>query len=280
MSFIRNNLFLVVLTAVVVALGGLLMAVNSSVSTELDKQVQKRLTTDMNLRARRPVNAAIIKSERDTVERVKESYDRATERNIEWNRKNLPVLQHDPDNNGKLVDAFPMTEGLPPTTYDLTRRYLSQLDSLLGSLHPTAPASEAEKKDKADGWEAILKRKQDEQKPPPDAAAAPGNRNYNNRASGEDDPGMVFGRSIANPSHGREGTSPNLPPGGREEGRPVAAAGEGPRRMGLCRSRRAGPQVQDRPDRRRGGGPMAGAGGAVGDERHHRGDQPDQRAGL
>lgn len=153
MGFFKENLFFVLLAAGVVLIGGVLLAVASSVGDDVDQRLKKRRDTAPRLVSEREstkVNPRIVRAEDVRVHTTRNDANDVQSRSIDWNRKKckplrLPLLDEKEEVVGH-VDAFP----IDPKTYldyslryRFTHEYLQEMEALRRKLKPaTLPEKE------------------------------------------------------------------------------------------------------------------------------------------
>jgi len=142
MRFLRENLFLVIVVAVVLLGGGALVAGYLRLSKDTDSAAGDRVQLAGNfsqLAGGGGANAAMVESAEKRAEVVKSAVAKVEQVSVDWNRANFPVFQL-PEEGGKTVPAFPIDEALyrdQALDYTFTRVYLEEMNKLLASLKPT-----------------------------------------------------------------------------------------------------------------------------------------------
>ena len=147
MGFFKENLFFVLLAAGVILIGGVLLAVASSVGDDVEQGLKKRqdIVSKLAGELRKPrVNSAIVKVEGVRVQTVRDDANDVRSRMIDWNRKTckplrLPLLDKDLVVVGH-VDAFPIDQDIYrdySLRYRFTHVYLQEMEALRRRLKPT-----------------------------------------------------------------------------------------------------------------------------------------------
>lgn len=167
MNFLRANIFLVILVAAVVVLGGGLLALSMMTASSVDKEVAARLSVSSQLerlaKDSLKVNDTVLNSARQKVEAVKASADKVVEENRDWNRRTYPIIELafvDDNDAPQNIRAFPIDResyrsyGL---VYKFAQQYRRQLKDMLAEINAIEPPTPAEV---ADEQEAFLSRLQ------------------------------------------------------------------------------------------------------------------------
>ncbi len=187
MEFVRKNLFLIILGAIVLVVGGAMIFMKLGADDETDQKAALRTGASgsqalQNL-ARGKISRLRVEAEKTRVETVQGAAKEVAEACIEWNRKNYPVLSVTPRDATKAIPAFPVDEKLYETLnlkYDVTQTYYRELVALLEPLGRAVPPTEAEIEDEAITQTKIirdrLKRERQHaiaagKEPPPDPGA-------------------------------------------------------------------------------------------------------------
>ena len=152
MEFVRKNLFLIIVGAVVLVVGGGMIFLKLGADDETDKKVALRTAASQSLQslARSKISRQVVEAERTRVETVQGAAKKVAEACIEWNRKNYPVLSVTPRDSTKAIPAFPVDEKQYETLnlkYDVTQTYYKELVALLEPLGRAVPPTEAEIED-------------------------------------------------------------------------------------------------------------------------------------
>ena len=185
MEFVRKNLFLIIVGAVVLVVGGAMIFMKLGADDDTDQKVARRTALSRSLQslARAKISRQVVEAERTRVETVQGAAKKVAEACIEWNRKNYPVLSVTPRDSTKAIPAFPVDEKQYETLnlkYDVTQTYYKELVALLEPLGRAVPPTEAEIEDEAIVQAKIiqdrLKRERQNaiaagKEPPPDPGA-------------------------------------------------------------------------------------------------------------
>jgi hypothetical protein len=161
MRFVRENLFLIVVAAIVLLGGGGMVATCFIVSQDIQKAADIRGEMDQTLEdlKGRGSNAAMVTDAEKRVKAIQEAAGKVASLCIEWNRKNLPVLQLQIPESDTTVPAFPIDEQLyrdHGLGYVFTKTYMEATQSLLDSLRPTTPPTEGEIQSQQLQWQNHL----------------------------------------------------------------------------------------------------------------------------
>ncbi len=151
------------MVAVVVVVGGIMLASSASISEHVDKALSTRKALSVQLgRLRQPlVNVAIVEAERQRVEDVLAAQQAVVNASIAWNRRNYQplVLKFKAEDGDRQVPAFPVDQQLYGR-YDLTRNaaesYHVELDKLLSTLEPVVAATQKQLEEEKSLWEKKL----------------------------------------------------------------------------------------------------------------------------
>lgn len=159
MSFIRENMFLLVLLAAVLVVGGTLVALDFSTSDEVEARMdhRKKISDELQSRSKERVNSNMVSAMKINVEEIQRTAKELAAEQTELNHKPYKVIQLPVQ--GKPVDAFPYVladyrrEGLALKFIDL---FQAEPNLLRDQLHATAAPSEKELTDEAKKQEALL----------------------------------------------------------------------------------------------------------------------------
>lgn len=199
MQFVRQNLFLIIVIAVVLVVGGAMLAMDLSASSNVDKEIAARESLSSRLRrlASAGISSQMVRAEDLRVKSVKEAAKAVTADCIEWNHKNYKVLSVTVDDGAdqKVVKAFPVDKQLYEAKglkFKVTKEYRKRLRAMLTPLKPTRIPTRLE----------IDKEKQVQKKILMDRAKKDRRRAEAGRDAGADD-----GRESIEPAAEREATS-------------------------------------------------------------------------
>lgn len=153
MEFIRQNMTLIIVAAVFLAVAGLLLIVDVVVSGKIDAAIAERegLSQQLQSLSRNGINRKMKEAEKLRVETIKAAQQRVIEQSTEWNRLRFRdmILSATDSRSGspQTVYAFPYD----PEVYnwsslrlDLSQNYVDRMDALLAELVPAEPASAEE----------------------------------------------------------------------------------------------------------------------------------------
>ena len=148
MPFIKNNLFLIALVAVVLILcGGGLAFYFSYDSDVTDKITQReRLADSIKSLGARPVNAGTLKTQQAYVDGVKTEYQKVVAQSQEINRRGRAMMTVEP-NGDKPIAIFPVDKqaySRHSVEMLFVPKYQREMAKLLDMLHPVKPPSQAE----------------------------------------------------------------------------------------------------------------------------------------
>jgi hypothetical protein len=153
MTFLRENIFLLVFVAVVLIVGIVILVMGFSADAGVDDLIDQRvqLSGELDRVGRtKKVNDAVLKSERDRVDSVRKAARDLLDKSRDWNRRNYQVIElqyNDDDGKAHIEPAFPIDRrkyesfGL---VLKFTGKYREKLLSLLGRLNATRPPTEGE----------------------------------------------------------------------------------------------------------------------------------------
>jgi hypothetical protein len=149
MEFVRKNLFLIIVAAVVLVVGGGMVFMKLGADEDTDKKVALRTGASASLQslARSKISRRVVEAEKTRVETVQAAAKEVADACIKWNRKNYPVLSVTPRGATTAIPAFPIDEKQYETLnlkYDVTQTYYKKLVALLDPLAPAVPPTEAE----------------------------------------------------------------------------------------------------------------------------------------
>jgi len=152
MEFVRKNLFLIIVGAVVLVVGGAMVVMKLGADDKTDQKSALRTVATQSLQnlARGKISRWRVEAEKARVETVQGAAKEVAEACIEWNRKNYPVLSVTPRGSTKAIPAFPVDEKQYETLnlkYDVTQTYYKELVALLEPLRRAVPPMEAEIED-------------------------------------------------------------------------------------------------------------------------------------
>jgi len=162
MQFIRQNMFYVVLIALVVVTAGALVFLNMSVSGKVDgrEEVRGRASRDVqNAGTGQPVNPTILANRRKFLDTLRGGAKGVVDSCVDWNRRNLVDPNHmiSAVGDGKPVTAFPIDPNqYDKLAYNFSNDYLGKLVALIKTISPTSPPTDDEIKVKADQIARIL----------------------------------------------------------------------------------------------------------------------------
>jgi hypothetical protein len=166
MAFIKQNLFLVILAAVVVVLAGVALAVSSGIADQVDRRKAEREQLAQRLRrlARgTPVSDAMVAQEAKRVEQVKHWAEQFDEQCVAWNRRHYRPLRLRMQDGPQTYDAFPIDLTLyrrHSGRYTFTKTYIERLAALRQSLRPTTPPTKARIEAATERWRKKLREMQ------------------------------------------------------------------------------------------------------------------------
>lgn len=165
MQFVRDNLFYVTLIAVVVVLGGLIVAAGFSFSGGADRQMQaKQSVADALAACRRakPVNQRHIAIEKDRVSSIQAAAKEVAQACRKWNNRNYSVFRTSTLVDGKPFPAFPddprNSRILEQCHWEFAADYQRVMDEVLKLLRPTSPPTAEKIGERAKIWEGRLLR--------------------------------------------------------------------------------------------------------------------------
>ena len=166
MRFLRDNLFLVVLTAGTVVVSAGLLAWGWSVSDKIDVQEmapRRKLVTRLKQLSRRPyVNVETNNSDKQLVENIDRSLRGVRQRNIEWNSRNFKVptlkLLRGGDTPALPYDAKTWDRNTLADQFVVA--YHKSLNKMLSRLRATTPPSERQIKAEAQLQEDTIRYQQ------------------------------------------------------------------------------------------------------------------------
>lgn len=191
MEFIRNNLYYVVLTGIVVVVGAIVVVVGAGAGGTVDEQLQVRQGIDASLARlarQEPVTVGVVDAEEGRVKKIREQKKVVEAGTIKWNKGDYPMFQatqrdgqpfpafrEDPKIEGKFTrekyaEWKKAEEGLQKELYyQHTADYLEVLDKLLReqwrmTTTPTGDAMYGEKllRERRLKAEADARKKQEE----------------------------------------------------------------------------------------------------------------------
>lgn len=171
MQFIRQNLFLIIVVAVVLVVGGAMLAMNFRTGEQVDQEVAARVKLSGHLRRLHSagISSEMVEAEDARVTTIKKAARGVTETCIEWNRKNYKVLSVTVDDGTgrQEIRAFPVDRELYETKglkFKVTEKYLKTLRGLLAPLNaariPTPKEIEDEKRVQKEAIQARLDREE------------------------------------------------------------------------------------------------------------------------
>ena len=239
MRFLRENLFLAILAAVVLLGGGALIAGYLRLAKDVETTLADRnqLAENLNrLAGGGGANAAMVTATEEKAQRIQKDVADVANTNIEWNRKNLQVFQLSGE-SGEPIAAFPIDEAVyrdEALDYTFTRVYLEEMSKLLASLKPTTAPTEGEIESQALQWETRLALQR--------------------QAETEKRRGAGLQAAVPSPSQatvsGQPSASPYASTGGASSGASEEARGKGRRTAMIGKARSgliyAGPESLDR----------------------------------
>ncbi len=165
MTFIRQNLFVIVVALVVLVVGGIMLAMDAGVTADIETRIRERKgLSDRLQRVVRGelVNEEVVEARRTFVEQIRKSRNAVRDASVSWNERNyeplpLPVA-------GRAVPAFPIQPDLYKQ-YGLqltfTERYIERVRELLASMKPTGPPGEKEIAAETRALEALYRAKRE-----------------------------------------------------------------------------------------------------------------------
>ena len=171
MQFIRQNLFLIIVIAVVLVVGGAMLAINFRTGGQVDQEVAARVKLSGRLSRLRSagISSRMVEAEDARVTTIKKAARGVTETCIDWNRKNYEVLSVTVDDGTgrQEIRAFPVDRELYETKglkFKVTEKYLETLRGLLAPLDatriPTPKEIEDEKRIQIETIQARLDREE------------------------------------------------------------------------------------------------------------------------
>ncbi len=154
MRFLRENVFLLILLAVVLVLGGIILAMDFSTASAVDKLITDRVRLGNELRSlgrgNNRVNQEVVTAERDRVATVRKAARDLLKQSRDWNRRNYRIIRlqyKDDDGAIKTVPSFPV-DRRQYQSFGLALKFTGQcsreLLSLLKRLNATRPPSKEE----------------------------------------------------------------------------------------------------------------------------------------
>ncbi len=146
MDFLRNNIFYVILIAVVLLTGGAMAYLYVGKTADYDKQFATRTALESKIKSKkRPVNPKVVEAQRKMVEAIESGGKTVKQRSEGLNRKEPMAIQ---DLSGQMVPAFPLSTekfgNIGNLNYAFTEQYIKQLGALVKQLDPTRAPSEVE----------------------------------------------------------------------------------------------------------------------------------------
>jgi hypothetical protein len=148
MTFLKENLFLIVLGAVVLVACGTLLYMASSATAANAEQIQKRIDLHdelTDLRRQDIRNERQIEAQRFENQNIRADAERVRERNIEWNSRNYRPIQldlYERDVFVETIPAFPIDEDKYSRFGGrllFTTEYVKRMGELRESLDPVEP---------------------------------------------------------------------------------------------------------------------------------------------
>ncbi len=154
MRFLRQNIFILAVIAVVVVVGGAMLVMDFSTADKIDEQVSERISlSDLLGRASggKKVSAAVVDAEKKRVESTQSAAKKLLEQTIRWNKRNYRVLELPLVNElGEVTErivAFPIDRKKYRdygAVLVMTRQYMVELRSMLKNMKTTRPPTDQE----------------------------------------------------------------------------------------------------------------------------------------
>ena len=161
MPFIKQNLFLVILVAVVMVLGGFMVFMSRGIAKDVDGQVVQRnqLVQQVSKIRKNPINQRMVEAHRKAVEQIQASAAGIKQECVDWNLRYFKPLEL--EINGQSVPAFPFDnvhEQVATETFSLqfTGRYKQALTDMLAKLNSTTAPTQADVQAHTMQWENQL----------------------------------------------------------------------------------------------------------------------------
>jgi len=170
MQFIKQNLFLAIVVAVVLVVGGFMVFMSTSVAKDVNAEVAKRNQVAQQLErvAKSPVNPQKLKAEEQQVQSIQQAAQEIKQACIDWNRRNYAPLEL--DIAGQKVSAFPYENNaqfnIAQYSLAFTGKYIAELQAMVAALKPTAAPSQADITAHGMQWQNQLQQDQEEQGQP------------------------------------------------------------------------------------------------------------------
>ncbi len=149
MKFVRENVFLIAVAAIVLAGGGGMVAAYFKVSGQVDRAVEQRTSMARILSGLegRGANAEMEGAAQERIGAIRAAAGTVKNLCVDWNRKHMQVLKLAVPNSELTVPAFPYDEQLyrdEGLGYVFTDTYVKAMQALLNSLRPTSPPTDGE----------------------------------------------------------------------------------------------------------------------------------------
>ena len=150
MSFLRDNLFTVILVGGTAVLCLTLLGWGHGISGQIEGELAEREELSqriLSLSRGQKVNIGTIKSEQTRVRGILQSLAEVRKRNVEWNSRNFKVPDLQLLDLGQTRPALPFDSTIwheNSLAFYFVRQYHAQLDELLERLKPTSPPTDEE----------------------------------------------------------------------------------------------------------------------------------------
>ena len=169
MEFLKQNLFLVIVVAVVVALGGAVLALNFSVSSANDEQAaaREKLSSQLQqLSQGEKVNGPKLEAKKAQVNQTRDAYEELSRLERDWNRRTYPILEltYLDGGQGRTVPAFPLDREKYRQFrlhFPFVLQYRKELEEMLAKLQPTTIPSTPEIEEAQTAWQRRLEMQQE-----------------------------------------------------------------------------------------------------------------------
>ena len=170
MEFLKQNLFLVIVVAVVVVLGGAILALNFSVSSANDEQAaaREKLSSQLQrLSQGEKVNNDKLAALKARVSLTRDAYEELSRVERDWNQRTYPVLELtylDDDSQSRTVPAFPLDREKYRQFrlhFRFVLQYRKALEDVLAKLQPTTIPSTLEIEEEQTAWQRRLEMQQE-----------------------------------------------------------------------------------------------------------------------